>query len=33
MTALQLRSLSVRSAGLPLALNGFWPCVVGHASP
>src|ERR1700722_4776011 len=33
MTMLRLRSLAVRSAGSPLAHDGFWPCVVGHASP
>jgi hypothetical protein len=33
MTVLQLRFLSVRSAGLPLAHDGFWPRIVGHASP
>jgi hypothetical protein len=33
MTVLRLRSLSVRSAGSPLAHDGCWPCIVGHASP
>ena len=33
MTVLQLRFLAVRSAGSPLAHDGFWSCIVGHASP